>query len=258
LRALDPSENRDFREEEFIHSGFTRFEESAIVHLSVSHPLPGYVYQITWELPDVEPEEIPVRAEDAGLAQELIERLLAVPRTPGSGEAPVTGSLTQLKSRIEQSQIFRPSAGQDRLEITLFCYDPNRGGLVCVAALGDFNRNSRLWSWIIRPGRTLIGQAYRRREAVTFIHVPGITSTDSIYYEPAPEREDHTAVFCLPMFYPVRRGRRICVVSVASRSNTTGLLKLQSDQAAKLALIEEVIVWYGTSLVTALGIPHLL
>jgi len=248
LRVLDTDGRRDQGEEEFARLNFDEFEESRTAVLRIDHPLPGYQYQIFWELPADDPEESPLRATDAGRAAAMISSLLSFRSSPNGK---ITSILDKLKQEIQQASPFYSSASDNELEITLFCYDEAKKGLCCVAALGDYPPSSKLWEWVVQPGQAIVGQAYRRREAVSYVRVPGVSCSTAPYYRRTPGSPEHTVVFCVPVFYPNTRGRRICVVSVASKSQTSGLLRLDSDEAARWALAEQVTAWCLKSLLAA-------
>ncbi len=258
LHVVDQDERRDHREEEFASERLVEFDESRSIVLAISKPLPGYNYKLSWDLPKTETEEIALDAANEGMAQEIISRLVALANKKSPHHDKVQQCLSILHQEILEAEVFRSTTGDDRLEITLYCYDEAKSGLVCCAARGDYASDSKIWTWIIKPGRTIIGQAYRRRAAVSCVLLPTVRSGDAIFYEPTEDKDHHTVIFCVPLFYPIKKGRRVAVLSLASRSNTSGLLRLQSEEAARLALVEQVIVWYGVALMPALGLMPLL
>jgi 3',5'-cyclic AMP phosphodiesterase CpdA len=246
----DEAEQRDSEEEAYARQRVLQVRENRLVTLTIEKALPGYRYEIGWELPPDETEELDLTAAQAGMAREIGERLLAARQSRPAG--PVQDALGLLRTEVVEDR-----AGED-LEVTLFCYDRDVNALVCVGGVGDYEPQSRLWTWEIKPGRTIVGQAYRRRDTVLYIQVPGV-EIGTEYYEPVPEesgrpREPHTVIFAVPLFYPVARGRRVGVLSIASRSNVTSLLQLENDEAAVCALLEHVTAWYAKRLSAALGI----
>ncbi|MCI0403177.1 MAG: hypothetical protein L0212_06595, partial [Acidobacteria bacterium] len=258
IHAINPDGQRDEREAAFASGNLYPFHTTCTVLLTVPYPLPGYNYRIVWDLPPDEASELGLQPQDAGMAEEIVKRLLTCRNASSAYKNAIEESLASLESEILSVDTFRSPIHDEQLELTLFCYERKAGGLACVAAKGRYSSTSRIWAWAIKPGRTIIGQAYRRREEVLCIQLPGMTNEASVYYEPTPEAagrapERHTVVFAIPLFYPATEGRRVAIMSLASRSNTSGLLNLANDQAARLALTDQVRAWYATQVAKALG-----
>jgi 3',5'-cyclic AMP phosphodiesterase CpdA len=249
----------DFQEEEFLRPRLTRFSSTSSVILVLPQPLPEYSYRIVWDLPADEIEELNLSAVERGLAVDIGQRLLDL-REPGSPHrTQVEQSLLNLRKQILSGPTYRSAVKDDRLEVELFVYSAQVGGLVCAATLSDHGRD--LSSWVVKPGRFVVGQAFRRRAEVLLINLRGVGSEAASYYEPVPGLEDlppHTVVFSIPLFYPVRSGSKVGALSLGSRSHTSGLLCLQKDRAALLALKEQVLNWYATELARALDLTALL
>jgi hypothetical protein len=113
---------------------------------------------------------------------------------------------------------------------------------------------------VIKPGRFVVGQAFRRREEVVLINVPGVKTDGCVYYEAVPGLQHlapHTVVFAMPLLYPIRKGVKIGAIALGSRSKTSGLLCLHKDRAALLALKEQLSVWFAKELAPALGMNPL-
>jgi 3',5'-cyclic AMP phosphodiesterase CpdA len=261
LHAYDPMGRRDYQEEAHIGPRFSVVPNTRTVILALSRPLPGYTYKILWNLPDSEIEELELGAEDAGLSEEIISKLIAL-RSDVSTQNEVRSCLEALRTDINMVDFDLKRKDNDDLELSLYCFDQYKSGLICVAAVGNYGPTSGIWSWVIPVGRTIVGQAYRRRSPVLCVQLPGIESEETVYYEPVPESEGrglqkHTVIFAVPIFFPVRRGRRIAILSLASRSKTSSLLRLRTDKAAMLALIDHISVWYATTLAAALKLPRL-
>jgi hypothetical protein len=163
-----------------------------------------------------------------------------------------------LRDAILAETIYQSSVHDDRLGVELFAYDEQLGGLVFTATLSD--HGDKLLNCVIKPGRYVVGQAFRRRAEVLLINLPGIRSEGSDYYEKVPGLEDlepHTVIFSLPLFYPVLKGAKVGALALGSRSLTSGLLCLEKDPAALVALKERIFAWYAKELAPALGLTVL-
>jgi len=253
LQVTDENDRRDYPEEQFTRSGLTRFAGLRTALLRLDSPLPGYHYRVVWDLPRDDVEELNLSASDAGLAAKIISALLDLRKPGNSRAAQVDQSLAHLEKDILSAKTYASPTGEDQLETVVFAYDEGARGLVSAAARGNVRKD--LMTRVIKPGKTIVGQAFRRRAEVVFINVPGVQSEALPYYEPDEGLPQHTVIFAVPLFYPIRRGRKIAVLSLASRSNTSGLLCLDTDKAAMLALKEQALVWYAAELAPALGLP---
>ena len=256
------NKTRDYQEEEFLHARLTKFPSSCSVILVLPRPLPDYYYRIVWELPENDLAELNLSAQEKGLAIEIVQRLLELRKPDSNHIASVEDAMSKLRQEILAVPAYASKTKDDQLEVELCVYDENKGGLVCAASLSSHpGHRQALQDWIVKPGRYVVGQAFRRREGVLLVNVPGIQSELASFYEPIPGLEDlprHTVIFSIPLFYPVRGGSKVGALSLASRSNTSGLLCMHKDKAAVLALKEQVVVWYATQLASALGLPNLL
>lgn len=259
LEVTRPDGTRDSQEEEFVRPRLTRFPSTRSALLVLPTPLPDYSYKIVWDLPPDEMEELNLSAPEKGFAADVVKKLLALRKPACPHWARVEQALLTLRKEILSVPTYCSPLKDDQLEVELFVYDAQVGGLVCATTLSDHGKD--LSSWIIKPGRFVVGQAFRRREEVVLVNLRGIRSEAAPYYEPIPGLESlppHTVIFSMPLFYPVRNGSKVGALSLGSRSNTSGLLCLQKDRAALLALKEQTAAWYATELARALDLPALL
>jgi 3',5'-cyclic AMP phosphodiesterase CpdA len=256
----EDDKTRDFQEEEYLRSRLTRFPNINSVVLAFETPIPKYSYRIKWDLPADDTDELGLSAADLGLASVISDRLLSL-----SADIKRQTAVMQAMAHLRETILAVPAYAaterddsQEELEIELFAYDPKRGGLVFVATLPD--RSAAVAQYVIKPGRFVVGQAFRRREEVVLINVPGVRTADCAYYEAVPGLEQlapHTVVFAMPLLYPIRKGVKIGAIALGSRSKTSGLLCLHKDRAALLALKEQLSVWFAKELVPALGMNPL-
>jgi 3',5'-cyclic AMP phosphodiesterase CpdA len=258
LIVLNESGKPDYREREYCAQFFTPISQTHSVIFMVNRPLLGYTYMIDWSLPEKDMADFVPDATDAGVAEELIQNFLAAREDNSPCRKRLNAALTKLSILVRQ---LLPSsqAGQDDLEITIYCYDRQKRGLVCVATEGV--SGSVDWAAVIRPGERIDGQAYKRRESLLFVNIPGV-AMNSAYYIPPKGYPVHTVVCSVPLFFPLGTGRRIGVVTFAARSNTTGLFKLQSklpsNETCLLKLVEQLNAWLVVDGGPALGLKLLL
>jgi hypothetical protein len=250
-----PDGARDYQEENFLRQRLTRFPSTCSAILVLPKPLPDYSYRVVWDLPPTDVEELNLSAQDKGLAATILQRLLSLRTADSPLRAAVQQKLSNLRNAILSEPIYQSPVHDDQLEVELFAYDEQLGGLVFTATLSD--HGDKLLSCVIKPGRYVIGQAFRRRAEVLLINLPGIRSDGSDYYEKIPGLEGlapHTVIFSLPLFYPVLKGSKVGALALGSRSLTSGLLCLEKDRAALVALKAKILAWYATELSSALGL----
>jgi len=254
---------RDYQEEEFLRHRLTRFPSTSSVVLTLPKPIPDCSYRIRWDLPANDNEELNLDAVDQGLAANIVRKLLSLREPESPLREPVQKALAHLRDTILSVPTYSSPVGDDQLELELFAYDAQAGGLVFVAILSE--HINQLPSCVIKPGRYVVGQAFRRREEVVLINLPGVRTEGAAYYEPIPGTDHlppHTAIFSLPLFYPIRKGAKVGALALCSRSDTSGLLclhrgRLEKDRAAFDALRVQLAVWYAEELAEALGLKPL-
>jgi hypothetical protein len=242
LRVRDRKGRDDLKETDYATKRLTRLDGVLGVTLAIDLPLPEYTYEIWWELPRDEREEFGLAKPDTLFADEISKRLMEL-RKEREREKSVEEALKRLTSEI--AELFRE---QEPLITWLFSHDGKQKGLKCVATSGAHGPEHPIWLRVIESGRTIIGQAFKRRAEVL---ATGLTPEEAEFYEPL-EGERHTAMFSLPIFYPFGAGKRIAVLTLASQSNLSGLTRLKSDDALLRSLVEYVVKWCSTALMDAL------
>lgn len=249
---------RDYREGKHAYHHLSYAKGDPTVVLALERPLPGYTYKIVWDLPEDEEEELKLDHIDAGIAEELIKRLLQWRSAEHSVQVNVQRCLEKLRNQIQEDlrnqikslQIVTTS--DEPLEITLHAYDKEKRGLVCVAVLGGSGPNAQLWERRVKPGQNTIGQAYRRRQAVLWAPYPGRESEDAEFFD---YDSGHTAILSVPLFYLSASGRRVAVISLASRSSMSELLYLRKSDSVASKLMDDIITqWYRGELLQELGL----
>ncbi len=259
LEVTRPDGNRDFQEEDWIRPRLTRLANTCTVTLAMQEPIPEYSYKIVWDLPADDAEELNLSAAARGFAARMVEQLLKLREPQDPHQAAVDRCLTGLRQEILSAPAFASPGDPGELEIELMVYDKRVGGLVCAASLSEYR--DALAKWVVKPGKFVVGQAFRRREDLVFINLPGLQTESAAYYEPIPGLEhlpQHTVIFSMPLFYPVRQGVRVGALSLGSRSLSSGLLCLEKERVAFLALKNTTMAWYATQLGPALGLGPLL
>jgi hypothetical protein len=193
---------------------------------------------------------------ESGMATEIGRRLLQA-RSSDVCSRRVNEALELLRSEIVAA--FPPTAGGDLIELNLLSYDVGAQGLVVVGTVGHDAAGGDLEVWVVKTGDGIEGQAYRRREIVLFRRSQAV-GVD--YYHDLLDStlEPHTVVMAIPFYYPLTAvgGRRVAVLRIASRSNTSGLLRLeQSGAAGAQALTLSALGWFATKLGSALELGSL-
>lgn len=246
---------RDYVEERYASRRFTSFKDDNTAVLIVDKPLPGHKYKIVWELPETEAEERRLSGADRQRIEEMKERLLGLQTEAGTeAAARVRETLVGFRDYINKLPI-----GADDMEIVVHVHDPNRGGLVCVAALST---RQELLGRVIRVGDTAIGQAYRRREHVDWVRGENYGNDFAAFLD-YDQARPHTGILSVPLFYPLNEGGRVAVATLATRSRMAPMLPFLEDgrssegDAAFKVLVSKTHSWYARDLMAALGLPEL-
>lgn len=210
---------------------------SRTLSLLLRDPLPGFYYTIFWTLPRTEAQEPEVTAALWNHAQGIGERLLNLGFEPA-----ITSCLAQLREAVADGQA---------LDAALFVYAEARRGLVRVAVADDgLGFAEALGNPVVKVGRTLIGQAWRRR--VTVDSVAGPTGASSEFYcdstDPLTLHQNRVASLAIPLFYPGGtdgpRGLRVAVLWLGTTSRWSPLINLRDDDVYRKRLLELVRVWF--------------
>jgi predicted MPP superfamily phosphohydrolase len=246
----DDTCTRDLLEEEYFNQHFSRFNDSRTFVASIERPLPGYTYLVRW---DLDSEDDKLEFIDEGRAHGLIKKLLILRDKDNPYQARVKEWLKSLKDSIIKSRFWRSLDGTDDMEIFLYTYnretdDWEKRGLVCVASTLPNIINDMEQEEVIKPGKTIVGAAYRRKQPMIyspFGKSPKVAEAEYEYRIPkAWRRADETesikfsAVCALPMYYPMREnfiGRAVAVLSFASTSDTSRLLNFVPKNMAGLS-----------------------
>lgn len=234
-------------EQQFFKARFSKFADAGTFVVSIEKLLPGYTYWIYWDLPRGESQELALKG---GQARDLIRKLLALRDPNSANRQHVVGWMTSLKQKISEMKEWLTLDGVDDMEVWIHTYDAAQRGLVCTGA--SIAATSVVPSEVIKPGKFLIGAAYRRREPM--IYSPFATPQyDEAEYEarvPASWRQPglnpYSILWSMPLRYPIQRGQRVAVLTLASTSDTTKLLNFVPTRERDLSvardrLMEQVI-----------------
>jgi 3',5'-cyclic AMP phosphodiesterase CpdA len=238
---------RDYAEEAYCAPFLISVESSRTFVFSVDRPLPGYRYLIEWPLAGEDPTEPPeVKPGVIGTLREIRRQLAEPARVPA-----VAAALSELREEFRAAPVLRAFGAEDEtVDFSLFVYDDARKGLVCahttIAAPDDPIRTD-----VIAPGREIVGQSYRRRKPVLYLSE---LQTDTSAYTDTTK----TGVFAVPLFYPILKGRRAGIVSLASSSNVTWLAQLQDNEALVQSVAEQLTRWWELLLRKRLTLPAVL
>jgi len=267
-KVKDMKGNADPFERDYFVKHLSAFKESGLVTFTLEKPLPGYRYEIIWELPPLEEDELKLSGADRDQADDAVNRLLDAANQPI-----VKQWLDSLRQVVTTAQMWTELRGGNDIEMSLYVYDRAQKGLVCVATTLQANNFITPWGGIIKPGVTLIGEAYRRR-GPAFYNPLARAIFDQLEYkdripkswqQATPLGKKYIAACALPLFCPLLRGRRIAVLSFASKANGSRLLRLLPDKndnenlredkkARQKTLIEIVIGRQNFELLESLGV----
>jgi predicted MPP superfamily phosphohydrolase len=269
----------DLLEQERFDLHFSKFTEAGTIIVSLERPVPGFSYWIYWDLP--EEEESKLLPHDAGMARNFERELLRMRDPAGPQRAAAKLWFDEMRKSIFKADMWRSlngDGGLDEMDISLYAYDREQRGLVCVAAsLPRRTPVDQLWDEVIEPGTTIVGASYRRQEAMLYCSaVRSQRLGESEYVMRVPESwrkdeaspDDRYAVVCtVPLFCPIRNGRRVAVLTFASKLATSRLIhfapqarvgadkeRLAVLNAAHTALLEELMVFQCKKVADALGI----
>ena len=234
-RVLDPNKRLDRFELAYFAKRVSTLKETSTIVFTLEKPLPGYKYTITWPLPPLEEDELNLSGTNKAHADDVVTNLLSSQTTSPHNQT-VRNWIDELRRNIVDSQAWQELEGNDDLEISLYVYDRNQGGLVSVATSPATTQFPIPPNDVIKPGKTLIGEAFRRRGPAFYNTLSGHIFNTAEYGDRIPPgwgslaEKRYVAVCAIPLFYPLLRGRRVAVLSLASASNGSRLLPLMPDQ----------------------------
>jgi predicted MPP superfamily phosphohydrolase len=259
----DASCIRDLAEEEYFNLRFSKFRYARTIVLTIEKPLPGYTYWVYWTLPPLEEDERELNAIDRGRALSLVAKLLALRQVGNFDSIKVKSWFDNMHNEIMKSKLWTSLSGDDELELSLYVYDSNQRGLVCVAtSVGT------CWLKVIKSGQSLLGAAYRRREHMLYSPLASHSQGAQLEYEhrvpedwKAAGGRPYTAICAIPVIYPIAKGCKIGVVTFSTKSRSSRLLNFVPQKsttpevkAAGDALVEDVMVRQIQALATAFGV----
>jgi hypothetical protein len=247
IHAINELKKRNHKEEKLIQPGLIRVGDSTIM-LTIDKPLAGYTYKIVWTLAENDIDESGQSGGTALLMRETIKRLATLGSDASKAQS-VTNHLNELKEQFANARFGPDAIGDAELELTLHAFSDKHHGLIVVASTITETAN------VIPVGKTTVGQAYRRRALVSW--VLDADSDDSTFWDYG---QGHCGIISIPLFYPVAAGIRTCVLSIATKSASSGLLKIIQklhERDMRQVFLQHINVWYATSLAGALGLPDL-
>lgn len=252
----------DRRESEHARPFLTTIPVTRTAALSLPDPLPGYQYEVSWDLPETESDEEEFEGADIQYAEGFRQRL----REVHSGALrdrteQCLGVLTRDISNMSLGRTQPPTQEeQDSVDAALFVYEREAGALKL--AVGTAGVHADLVDEEIKSGRTIVGQAYRRRNAVFSAQPekePYFNSTE----DPAVLHQGSAMCFAMPLTHdpkPYDRkkrssGLRVAVFWLRTTSRSSPLIRVADDRAAQCAIIEHVAAWHLNQLRSALKLP---
>jgi hypothetical protein len=251
LTAIAPGNRRDDEESAFAERQLTEMPPARTLLFNLPNPLPGYLYEINWELPE-DAGEAQFNPIQAGFVEEMGRRLLALRTVRQSHMQAVRTALALARDRI-----FAPAVDLDNIEVTLYVYNRQISALACVASLNADIVEEHWEAYAFKPGRGIAGHTFRQREVTPYVRQDVLDSGEPDRFETVSaddEGNPPTAVVSLPLFYAGYRGRSVGILSLATRSDRSPLLTLAKDTARLVQISRDLDEWYGAELAKALGV----
>lgn len=250
IQVKDEHDKSNDQEERLARTRFARFASDRTAVLILERPLPGHIYRIVWNLPKDDIEELRLSGHEARILRAANKRLVAL-RSDADRSQNVRKQLDELQRQIANATIGPDFVDDPGLELALHAYNEENKALVMVASNGDEDQN------VVEIGRSTVGQAYKRRALVNWALDP--SSDNSRFWDYST---DHSGIVSIPLFYPLDAdaGGRTCVLSVATKSPTSGFLNvidMLDDRDTRRAFTQHINAWYARSLASALGLPDL-
>lgn len=251
MTALTLDDKRDDEESAFAERQITELPATRTLLFNLPNPLPGYRYELNWELPEDDGETL-FNSVEKGFVEEMAQRLLAL-RTVNKCH---TDAARHALS-IARQRAWTLANSQEKIEACLYVYDRQASGLTCVASL-DADIVEKQWkSYLFKPGRGIVGYAFRQRQTVPYVASKATHSSEPDRFEVVTDDDrEHPAsvLIAVPLFYSGHRGRSVGIITLTSRAENSILIPLAED-AAKLALLSQDLGdWYGHELAEALGV----
>ena len=248
----------DRRETEYCKDFMYYDDNTNKVFFLVPKPLTGFLYKISWNLPE-DFEALKLKPFEQGIVKELRKKLLGIDSNTSKA---VGHQLSSLKNEIINSHEFRQFGSDSRFEISLMGFDEERRSLKLVAIAPcdseNYTQTHEIWSREYFLGEGVAGQALRRKSPTLYSKF--IKRQDGYpLFKPSKPCESalsdaYTLVYSIPLRYPLREdGAVIGVLSLATCSNVCGLHKLVEDEAVLAAIHDQAIDNFGSKIMVAIG-----
>jgi len=261
MNVEPPKGQEDNEEEKLASSRLARFTYDSTAVLVLHKPRPGYTYRIRWDLPKDDTEERKFTRGQAQTLWKANQQLLTVSSDPVRSKN-VHSYLNELQAQIAHESIGGYAINDPEIEVCIHAYDDDKHAFVMVASTGNHSEN------VVLPGRGTVGQAYKRRDLVSWIFASD-SSNDQNFWDYG---SGHLGIISIPLFFPLQTtvGSRVCVLSIATNTPGSGFLDVvdvmdvmeQLGDLTRLAPItraftQVVNAWYAKTLANAIGLPVL-
>lgn len=237
-------------EQKFAENALDRFPETQDLFLRLERPLPGIRYQIHWQLPE-ENKSLFSQAEQ-GFVDEVTRRILGL-RILNFPSKQLTRALADARAQL--ISVMRGKANE-QIQVVLYVYDRQKAGLVCTATLDANNVEANWDKYFFKPGRGVVGTAFRKRGCVLYERDRWKPELD--VYEPVIEEDENArprTIVCVPVFYPDHPERALAILSFESKLKNSSLLPYFAEPAAESRIQIEFQNWYTSELAHAIGLP---
>jgi hypothetical protein len=228
----------DEEETRFIAPNFAPRAHERYVILSVTAPIPQYVYGFAWDLPE---------SRDTDL---IPWRTFASESFAGKAkrQGQVQDALNELREKLRAQYL------DDRLKLVLYGYvrQNNRGGLAPLSAAPAVIRAAG--TGMIPVGRTVVGQCFRRK-SVTLLDQSNVQNPGS--QEALPGEKMLPAIaLCVPIRCPEPEGKTVGVLYLSTPDMNSGLRDLGKDDDKQKKLTLNLTAWNASILADAVGLKE--
>jgi hypothetical protein len=236
-------------ERDFMEKGLDLLPETQNLFLRIEHPLPGIKYQINWQLP--EGNSSLFSDVEQGFVDEVTRRLLGL-RAVNQRPTELSNALRDARRRLVN---LAQGSQTESIQVALYVYDRQKAGLVCVSTLDADLIEANWTKYFFKPGRGVVGTAFRKRASVVYIRSEWKPELD--VYEPVIEGDEQVrphAILCVPLFYCGHTDRTLATLSFECQSANSTLLPCFAGANCTDRIQSEFEGWYSSTLARGVGL----
>ena len=227
-------------------------KKPGVVTFSNLNPIPGFRYEISWNLPVEDYEYSRLKYSSQAKVRSLREKLSKV-NNPTFNQ--ISEKMKELQDRIIRLDSYDNLEQDNLFEIMLFGFDHDERCLrlsgLAECQKGCYNIDSnpiKNRKWVFGDG--IIGQALRSKGLITFHSAstdePSLPSPKVMGVCDSTKEKEHKLTIAFPIHYPpVHNGAIIGILSLATCSNESGLYSL-IDREKDFADAHRLVLDYFT------------